>query len=103
MNVALVSVLLMPGPFRENVWMDDLSWITNVYLPALTCFTAFPAAFFSEIVKPGPTVPNSLGTVIAPVMLVATRATAAARRRTRRRMSPPFLLLYGAYAPPVSR
>ena len=41
------------------MWIDDLSLITNVTLPALS-FVTFLPAFVSVIVKPGPTVPVEL-------------------------------------------
>src|SRR6478672_511701 len=38
--------------------MDALSWMTSLYAPGLSVFTALPS-FVSPIVYPGPTVPTA--------------------------------------------
>src|ERR671934_2000662 len=65
--------LLMPGPVRWKLWMFDRSLITILYLPALTLLT-FVVPFLSVIVKPGPSVPVSVGTAAD---AEATNTTAA--------------------------
>src|SRR4029078_2375140 len=61
-NGTVVIARSSPRPFSSTwkSWIEDLSDTTSVYVPALRVLTAFPF-FFSEIVKPGPTVPTSLG------------------------------------------
>ena len=61
--------------------MPDLSEMANVYLPALRVPTVLPA-FFSVIVKLGPTVPVSLVAVGAAVAGTAIAADASAASST---------------------
>src|SRR5262245_61299918 len=56
----VLVLLFTPGPLRWKLWRFDLSLILNVYVPAFSFLTA-ALPCFSVIVKPGPTVPVSVG------------------------------------------
>src|SRR5689334_734206 len=59
--VAPTDVFLsMPGPFRWKLWIDDLSEILKMYVPAFS-FETFLPPFVRVIVNPGPSVPTSVG------------------------------------------
>ena len=64
-----------PGPSSTKLWIEALSETAIVYMPALSIRTgAVPR--FSEIVKPGPTVPVRFGS--GPAGEAAVTATSAA-------------------------
>ena len=47
----------VPGFMRWKLWALERSLMTNVCEPALILVTLEPAAFFSVMTAPGPTVP----------------------------------------------
>src|SRR5206468_6402034 len=50
------------GPSSDQPWKPALSWITTLYVPALSDFTAL-LLNFRLIVYPGPSVPMRVGVV----------------------------------------
>src|SRR5262245_33468151 len=49
-----------PGPVRWKLWMLALSWTSTSYVPGARFVTVLPFCW-RVIVKPGPTVPTSIG------------------------------------------
>src|SRR6476646_1386291 len=68
--------LFRPGPLRWKLWIDDLSEILNTYFPAFSLVT-FAEPCLRVMVKPGPTVPVSVG-VAASAEGTTSAATIAA-------------------------
>jgi phosphopantothenoylcysteine decarboxylase/phosphopantothenate--cysteine ligase len=83
-EVTCFSIFGLLGLSRSTVklWIDDRSLITNWYLPALSLLTGLPA-FFSEIVKPGPTTPFSVGVLELRLSAVALNTRAATAKAAR--------------------
>src|SRR5262245_43897289 len=108
--VPVIDLFATPGPFSVKLWMFDLSLTMTMYLPRLSVGTFPPCPFLSEIVKPGPTVPCSVGAALAvataPVAIpTVTNAAEDARATMRKRMSrllPSHLALFsiGCHWPP---
>src|SRR6476659_447523 len=72
------------GPSSDQPWIDALSLITNLYVPALSVLTVLPFSL-SVIVNPGPSVPVRIGVAAgrasAPVVVAAIATATAARTR----------------------
>src|SRR4051812_8484009 len=73
----VVTALSRPLPSIWKLWIEALSMTTSVYMPALSVLTTLPFCF-SEMVKPGPTVPISFGGAIEDDVPTASSPTAAA-------------------------
>src|SRR3954468_21447950 len=81
--------LFTPGPVRWKLWMFDRSLTTILYFPALSEATFLPL-FFRLIVKPGPSMPFSVG--VAAVADAVTARAAAISATSASRVRCMFLL-----------
>src|SRR3977135_4190173 len=72
------------GPSSDQPWKRERAWITTLYEPAFSVFTALPFSF-RLIVYPGPSVPVSTG--VADCLAAApAKSTAPTTRAVNKRI-----------------